>query len=101
MGEDKFAELLVQLERAERFIFLEYFIIDEGFMWGHVLDILARKARAGVDVRVMYDGTCEFSTLSRDYPKLLKGLESNVKFFLPLLPFFLPTIITATIEKYW
>ena len=87
LGEDKFAELLIQLERAERFIFLEYFIIDEGFMWGHVLDILARKARAGVDVRVMYDGTCEFSTLSRDYPKLLKGLGIQCKVFSPATPF--------------
>ena len=87
LGEDKFAELLVQLECAERFIFLEYFIIDEGFMWGHVLDILARKARAGVDVRVMYDGTCEFSTLSRDYPKLLKGLGIQCKVFSPATPF--------------
>ena len=87
LGEDKFAELLVQLERAERFIFLEYFIIDEGLMWGRVLDILARKARAGVDVRVMYDGTCEFSTLSRDYPKLLKGLGIQCKVFSPATPF--------------
>lgn len=86
-GEDKFAELLVQLERAERFIFLEYFIIDEGLMWGRVLDILARKARAGVDVRVMYDGTCEFSTLSRNYPKLLKGLGIQCNVFSPATPF--------------
>ena len=63
LGEDKWAELLRQLEQAEHFIFLEYFIVDEGLMWGKVLEILARKAEAGVDVRVMYDGTCEFSTL--------------------------------------
>ena len=67
-GEAKFAELLRQLETAEHYIFLEYFIIDEGLMWGRILEVLARKAAGGVDVRVMYDGTCEFSTLPRDYP---------------------------------
>ena len=59
-GEAKFAELLRQLETAEHYIFLEYFIIDEGLMWGRILEVLARKAAGGVDVRVMYDGTCEF-----------------------------------------
>ncbi len=87
LGEDKFAALLTQLERAERFIFLEYFIIDEGLMWGRVLEILARKAKAGVDVRVMYDGTCEFSTLSRDYPQRLQALGIQCKVFSPATPF--------------
>lgn len=54
LGEKKFEELLRQLEQAERFIFLEYFIVDEGLMWGRILEILARKAARGLDVRVMY-----------------------------------------------
>ena len=54
-GEAKFAELLKQLEAAEHFIFLEYFIVEEGLMWGRILELLAKKAAAGVDVRVMYD----------------------------------------------
>ena len=74
LGEEKFAEMLMQLEKAERFIFLEYFIIDEGLMWGKILEILARKAKEGVEVRVMYDGTCEFALLPHDYPKRLKEL---------------------------
>ena len=68
-GEAKFAALLPQLESATQYIFLEYFIIDEGLMWGRILEILARKAAQGVDVRVMYDGTCEFSTLPRGFPR--------------------------------
>ena len=42
-GEEKFAELVKQLRKAEQFIFLEYFIIDEGLMWGEILEILAEK----------------------------------------------------------
>ena len=86
-GEAKFAELLHQLEKAEQYIFLEYFIIDEGLMWGRVLEVLARKAAEGVHVRVMYDGTCEFSTLPRDYPKRLEQLGIACKVFSPLMPF--------------
>lgn len=86
-GEAKFKELLEQLEKAEHFIFMEYFIIDEGLMWGKVLEILARKAKEGVDVRVMYDGSCEFSTLPHDYPKRLKRLGIKCKVFAPVSPF--------------
>ena len=86
-GEAKFAELLRQLETAEHYIFLEYFIIDEGLMWGRILEVLARKAADGVDVRVMYDGTCEFSTLPRDYPKRLEALGIRCKVFAPVTPF--------------
>lgn len=87
LGEDKFEEMLKQLEAAEHFIFMEYFIVDEGLMWGKILEILARKAAEGVDVRVMYDGTCEFALLPRDYPKRLRKLGIKCKVFAPVSPF--------------
>lgn len=87
IGEDKFKEMLIQLEKAEHFIFMEYFIINEGLMWGQVLEILARKAAQGVDVRVMYDGTCELSTLPHDYPSRIRKLGIQCKMFAPLSPF--------------
>lgn len=86
-GEEKFYELLRQLEQAKHFIFLEYFIVDEGLMWGRVLELLAAKAKAGVEVRMMYDGTCEFSTLPYDYPSRLERLGIKCKMFAPLTPF--------------
>jgi len=86
-GEEKLNALLASLEQAERFIFLEYFIIDEGIMWGQVLDVLAEKAQAGLEVRVMIDGTCEFTTLSHDYPAKLKKLGIKCKYFAPAAPF--------------
>ena len=87
IGEDMFDEMLSQLEKARHFIFLEYFIIDEGIMWGKILEILAKKAGEGVDVRVMYDGTNEFTSLPRNYPELLKKLGIKCKVFAPLTPF--------------
>lgn len=85
-GEDKLKCLLEELDKAEKFIYLEYFIISEGVMWGNILEILARKAAQGVDVRVMYDGTCEFILLPRNYPKKLQSLGIKCKVFSPFSP---------------
>ena len=86
VGEEQWDEMLRQLERAKEFIFLEFFIVDEGLMWGKILETLARKAGEGVDVRVMYDGTCEFTTLPHDYPKRLQQLGIRCKMFSPVIP---------------
>ena len=86
-GEAMFERMLQELEQAERFIFLEYFILDEGYMWDSILDILKRKAAAGVDVRLMYDGTCEFALLPRDYPKQMERFGIKCQVFAPLQPF--------------
>ena len=87
LGEDMFRELLRRLEEAERSIFLEFFIVEEGLMWGEILEVLARKAAEGVDVRVLYDGSNEFFTLPRSYPQKLKKLGIRCKVFAPLRPF--------------
>ena len=86
-GEAMFERLLGELRKAERFIFLEYFILDEGYFWDSVLEILKQKAAAGVDVRVMYDGTCEFTLLPRRYPKELEKYGIQCQVFAPLEPF--------------
>jgi len=86
LGEEKFAAMLEELNKAERFIFMEYFILEEGYMWGKILEILIRKAKAGVEVRVMYDGMCEMSTLPADYWKLLEKQGIRAKAFSPIIP---------------
>lgn len=86
-GEEKFRELLNQLKNARKYIFLEYFIVEEGNMWGQVLEILADKVKEGVEVRLMYDGTCEFFLLPRDYPARLEALGIKCKVFSKITPF--------------
>lgn len=66
---------------------MEYFIVEEGMMWGRILEILAKKAAEGVEVRIMYDGFCEFALLPHDYPKRLKALGIKCKMFAPITPF--------------
>ena len=86
IGEKKFAAMLEELKKAEQFIFMEYFIIEEGYMWGEILRILVDKAACGVDVRVMYDGMCEISQLPDDYWKLLEEKGIKAKPFFPIRP---------------
>ena len=85
-GEEAFAAILEELEKAERFIFLEYFIIDEGYMWGRILKLLEEKAAAGVEVRVLYDGTCALYKLPYQYPRQLEELGIRCRMYAPLRP---------------
>ncbi len=87
LGEYKFRALMEDLKNAEKYIFMEYFIIDEGLMWGSMLKVMAEKAAQGVDVRVMYDGMCEMSTLTWDYPQRMAKLGIKCKPFSPISPF--------------
>lgn len=85
-GEEKFAELKNQLEQAKRFIFLEYFIIERGLMWNSILDILERKVKEGVEVRVLYDGMCSLVLLPYKYPEQLEKKGIRCKMFSPIKP---------------
>ena len=85
-GEESLEAMLRDLEQAREFIFLEFFIIDEGDMWGRVLKVLEEKVKQGVEVRVMYDGTCALFRLPYRYPRLLEGLGIKCKMFSPIRP---------------
>ena len=73
LGDTGFPVILEELKKAQEFIFLEYFIIEEGEMWNSMLAILEEKAAQGLDVRVMYDDFGSFMTLSWDYAKKLES----------------------------
>ena len=85
-GEASLEAMLQDLKAAKDFIFLEFFIIDEGYMWGRVLKILEEKVQQGVEVRVMYDGTCAIFRLPYRYPEMLKKLGIPCKMFSPIRP---------------
>lgn len=86
-GDMMFRSMIRELQNAEQYIFMEFFIIEEGYMWGQILDILSRKASEGVTVRVMYDGMCELSTLTADYCRRLQAVGIEAKPFSPIRPF--------------
>lgn len=87
-GESKFEALKKDLLNAKKFIFIEYFIIGEGYMWESILEILKQKAQEGVEIRVMYDGTCTYSRLPIKYPKELASYGIKCKVFSPIRPVF-------------
>lgn len=85
-GEDFFHQLANELKKAEKFIFLEFFIIEEGVMWNTILDILKDKAKKGVDVRVIYDDMgCMFKLPFR-YNKKLEKMGIKCCVFNPFIP---------------
>lgn len=85
-GEDFFPVFLEELEKAESYIFLEYFIIAECTMWWEILNVLESKAQAGVDVRVIYDGVGCAALLPKNYPDYLRGLGIQCQVFQPFVP---------------
>ena len=87
LGEDKFEALKEELKKAEKYIFMEYFIVEEGYMWNAILSILRQKARQGVEVRFMYDGMCAISMLPYDYPEQIKKLGIKCKMSNAMKPF--------------
>ncbi|MBQ6671848.1 MAG: PLDc N-terminal domain-containing protein, partial [Spirochaetales bacterium] len=63
LGDDCFPEMVKEIEKAERFIFMEYFIYEKGLFWDTILDILKKKVAAGVEVLLMYDDMGSIGTL--------------------------------------
>ncbi len=72
LGEDMHLSLLRDLRTAEKFIFMEYFIIEEGIFWNSILDILKEKAASGVEVRVVYDDIGCMMTLPGNFDQILR-----------------------------
>ena len=78
-GEEMWKQMLEDLKRAEKFIFLEYYIVDEGLMWDSILEVLEEKAAQGVEVKMLYDDIGCMVTLPGDYTVYLrsKGIDAH------------------------
>ena len=80
-GEKMWKSMLINLKNAKNFIYLEYFIIEEGEFWNSILEILKEKAHNGLDVKVVFDDVGCMTTLPANYSKKLK------KFGIKAVPF--------------
>ncbi|MBE6655656.1 MAG: cardiolipin synthase [Ruminococcaceae bacterium] len=87
-GEEMFFRLKEELLKAERYVFLEYFIIEHGKMWDEILEILLSKVKKGVEVRIIYDDMGCFLRLPSKYGKILQQYGIRVAKFNPFVPFF-------------
>lgn len=87
IGEDYYKALKQELEKAEHFIFMEYFIVSQGKMWDSILEILKRKVAQDVEVRFMYDDMGCLMLLPYGYDKQLEAMGIKCISFNPILPF--------------
>ena len=71
VGEMMFDDIMIEIKKAKEFIFLEYFIIEEGIFWNSILEVLKEKAKEGVEIKLVYDDIGCMSTLKGDYYKEL------------------------------
>ena len=85
-GETKFAVMMQELKKAKKFIFMEYFIIDDGKMWQAIVDILLEKVEQGVEVRLIYDGMGSQFTLPFRYMEKMKEKGIKTLVFNPFRP---------------
>ena len=87
IGEKFHKRLLQELQKAKHYIFLEFFIIQDGVFWNSILDILKQKAAQGVKVRILYDDLRCFFMLPTDFVKQMKKLGIECATFNPFRPF--------------
>ena len=86
IGQEKFEAMKRELKKAKHFIFMEYFIIDQGQMWSEIEAILLQKVSEGVEVRLMYDGMGSQSLLPYRYDKKLREKGIKCRVFNPFRP---------------
>ena len=83
-GADFFADAIAKMERAERFILLEYFILAEGTLWDRMLDVLTERARQGVEIKIIFD---DFGNITRMRSETIERMQAEgmeVRIFNPV-----------------
>lgn len=86
IGEKYYESLLEELKAAQKFIFIESFIVSQGVMLDSILKILKEKVEEGIEVRVMYDDWGTIQTLPYGYNKKLEKSGVKCVVFNPLIP---------------
>lgn len=87
-GEAAFSDMLSELEKAEKFIFLDYFIIDVSEMWNRIFEILKEKAKQGVKIRVLFDSIGSINIASKSFCRFLRDNGIEAREFMPMIPVF-------------
>jgi cardiolipin synthase len=78
--------MLEEMKKAEHYLFLEYFIIEEGEMWGPMVEIMRERASAGVDVRLIYDDFGCVTKLPTNYRRKMEAMGIKCCVFNPYIP---------------
>ena len=90
LGELMFEAMVAELSKAEKFIFMEYFIVSKSKMWDMILEVLLQKAEQGVDVRLIFDDIGSLGLFNSVYVKRLREKGIKIMRFNPIVPFISP-----------
>ena len=85
-GEVFLPKLLEELQKAEKYVFIEFFILAEGKMWDAIHRILKEKVQNGVEVRIIFDDFGSIKRQSRDFLKKLRAEGIKISEFNPIRP---------------
>ena len=85
-AKDAFLDMKEALEQAEHFIFMEYFIVENGSSFRELEEILIRKAQEGVEIRLLYDDFGSMAKIGREFSKRLVGKGIQCLPFNPASP---------------
>jgi len=84
LGDNQFPAMLADIEKAQRFVFIETFIIDKGQLWDQFRELLARKVQEGVEIRLMYDDWGSLFTVPEGLAADMKRLGIQMVRFNPI-----------------
>ncbi len=87
-GAQFFDDVLDELKKAEKFVFMEFFIVSDGVLMKRFLDIAAQLLVRGVDIRIIYDDAGSHKSLSRPLLKRLLKIGIKLAPFNRLIPIF-------------
>lgn len=85
-GEIFYPRFLAELNKAEKYIYIEFFIIAEGKMWDGIKDILYRKATEGVEIKILFDDFGSIKRQNKSFVTKLKEKGINAAIFNPIKP---------------
>ena len=83
---EAFEDMKQDLEKAEHFIFMEYFIVQNGTSFQELEDILIRKASQGVEIRLLYDDFGSIAKVGKAFAKRLQSKGIRCIPFNPAMP---------------
>ena len=81
-GESKFKDLLDDIEGAKHFIHMQYYLFHDDMLGTAIMNALAKKAKEGIEVKLLYDGMGNASNLP-NFSRILKKAGGDVRLFLP------------------
>ncbi|MDO5047597.1 MAG: phospholipase D-like domain-containing protein [Anaerococcus sp.] len=86
VGDDMYEAMMKDIKNAQDFIFMEFFILDYGFMWGNILEELVKKVNQGVKVRLIIDGTNLITRVKSDFADQMESMGIECRIFSKMYP---------------